>query len=233
MKRFSIVLIAGAVAAIAAAGLQGANLTWKPKVGTVNKYKITTRAQIMGQEMNFAATLTSKVLEVTGEKVVVEETQSEISLKVGDQDFSSMVPASMKSTNTMKLDGTIIDRKSEMEGGDNPRMEAAMEARLPNKVVEKGGTWSFERAANAEKKVPASKTTYTYVDDEKVGKFDTWKITFVFKETEGSAPMEVTGTMWVDQATGDPVKATYKMKNVEFQEGTGTTDAEAEMTRID
>lgn len=233
MKRFSIVLIAGAVAAIAAAGLQGANITWKPKAGDVTKYKITTKAQIMGQEMNFGATLTSKVLEVTSEKVVVEETQSEINLKVGDQDMSSMMPPSITSTNTMKPDGTIIERKSEMEGGDNARMEAAMEARLPNKVIEKGGTWTIERKANAEKKLPASTSTYTYVDDEKVGKYDTWKVTFVFKETEGSAPMEVTGTLWINQGNGEPVKAVYKMKNVEFQEGMGTTDAEAELMRID
>lgn len=233
MKRFSMILIAGAVAAVAFAGFQGATIAWKPKVGDTTKYKLTTKANIQGSEMNFAAVLTSKVLEVTGDKIVVEEKQSEINVRFGDQDFSSMMPASITSTTTMKPDGTVIERKSEMEDGGSARMEAALEHRFPSKAIEKGGTWSFKRPANADKKLPASETTYTYIDDEKVGKFDTWKISYVYKETEGSAPMEVTGTIWLQQANGDPVKAVYKMKNVEFQEGMGAADAEAELNRID
>ncbi len=168
MKRFSVILIAGAVAAVTFAGLQGANIAWKPKVGDTTKFKLTTKSTIQGSEMNFAAVLTSKVLEVNGDKIVVEEKQSDINVRFGDQDFSSMMPASITSTTTLKPDGTVVERKSEMEDGGNGRMEAALEHRYPSKAIEKGGTWSFKREANAAKKLPASESTYTYVDDEKV-----------------------------------------------------------------
>lgn len=233
MKRFSFILAAGVAAAIAVASVQGVSIAWKPKAGDTTKYKLTTKANIQGQEMFFSAVLTSKVLEVTSDKIVVEEKQSELNVKFGDQDFSSMMPASITSTTTLKPNGEVIERKSEMEDGGSERMEAALAHQYPEKAVEKGGSWTIKRAANADKKLPASEATYTYVEDEKVGAFDTWKITYVFKETEGSSPMTVNGTLWLNRANGEPVKAVYQMQNVEFQEGMGTSDAQAEITRID
>lgn len=233
MKRFSFILAAGVAAAIAVSAVQGVSIAWKPKAGDTTKYKLTTKANIQGQEMSFSAILTSKVLEVTADKIVVEEKQSDLNVKFGEQDFSSMMPPSITSTTTMKPNGEVIERKSEMEEAGSQRMEAALAHQYPDKQIEKGGTWVIKRAANADKKLPASESTYTYVDDEKVGAFDTWKITYVFKETEGSTPMVVNGTIWLSRANGEPVKAVYKMQNVEFQEGMGTSDAEAEITRID
>ncbi len=233
MKRFSLVLVAGVAAAVALANLQGVNIAWKPKEGDTSKYRLTTKASIQGTEMNFAATLTMKVKEVKEDKITVEETQSEISVKFGDQDFSSMMPASIAQTTIMKADGTVIERKSEMEEAGSERMSAALEYRYPTKPIEKGGTWGFKAEADSAKKLPAREATYTYVGDEEVGKFKTFKITYSYKETEGSAPMTVTGTLWMSQANGDVIKGVYEMKNVEFQEGMGASDATAEIVRVD
>lgn len=229
-----MILVAAAVASVALATFQGTTIAWKPKVGEVTKYKLTTTSNIQGNEMSFAAILTSKVLEIKADgTIIVEEKQSDINVRFGEQDFSSMMPPSVTSTATMKADGEVVERKSEIEEGANPRMEAAMEFRYPGKPLEKGGTWTVSRLADSAKKIPASDVTYTYVDDEKVGKFDTWKITFSFKEKDGSAPMSADGTIWLNQSNGEPVKGTFKMKNVEFQEGMGVSDAAAEVNRID
>lgn len=234
MKRFTLVLVAGVAAAVALANFQGVNIAWKPKTGDTTKYRLTTKASIQGTDMSFAALLTMKVKDVKEDKIVVEETQSEISVKFGDQDFSSMMPASITSTTTMKPDGTVLERKSEMpEEAGGERLSAALEYRYPAKAIEKGGTWGFKAEADSAKKLPAREATYTYVGDEEVGAFKTYKITYSYKETEGSTPMTVTGTLWMNQANGDVIKGSYAMKNVEFQEGMGASDATAEIIRVD
>ena len=67
---------------------------------------------------------------------------------------------------------------------------------------------------------------------ESVGEEKAYKVSFVFKEKKGDAPMTTTATVWISTADGDLIKGEFKMKNVEFQPGMPPTDATAKVTRL-
>lgn len=228
------ILLAGlALSALALASYDAVSIKWKPKAGDTAKYKITAKANIAGTEMNFGAILTTKVVEITADgNVTVEEKQSDISVKFGDQDFSNMGPQTMESSSTMKPNGEVIARKSASEM-DNPRLEAALEFVFPDKDMEKGGSWTIKRDADSAKGLFARETKYTYVGPDTVGKRTCHKIEIAFRELDAPSNMEVTGTVWVDVEDGSQVKGTYKMKNIEFAPGTPPADGESEVIRID
>ena len=215
------------------AAYDAVKIEWKPKASSTAKYKLTAKANMQGQEMNFGATITSKVLDVKADgNIEVEEKQSEISIKFGDQDLSSMAPAAITTTTVSKPTGETVSRKSDSEQ-DNPRLEAATEFVYPDKAVNKGDTWTIKRAADSGKGLFARETTFTYAGDETVSKWSCRKITFSYKEIDAPSNMTNEGTLWVSSEDGTMIKGTFKMKNVEFGPGLPPTDSDSEITRID
>ncbi len=228
---------AAMLAAVAMATFDGVSLKWKPTAGQTAKYKITAKAMVDGPqgkaEMNFGATMDLKVLEVKADgNIVMEEKQSNLSIKMGDQDFSSFAPQSVTVTTTSKPNGEVVSRKSDSEQ-DNARLESSLEFVFPDKDVKVGDSWSIKREADSGKGLFARETTYTYEGSEMVGKWNCHKIKVAFKEVGAPTNMEVAGTVWVSVEDGSPVKGSYKMKNVEFAPGMPPTDSDSELVRID
>lgn len=221
------------LAAVSIAAIDAVKIEWKPKASSTAKYKLTAKANMQGQEMNFAATITSKVLDVKADgNIEVEEKQSEISIKVGDQDFSSMAPASITTTTVSKPNGETVSRKSDSEQ-QNPRLEAATEFAYPDKAVNVGDSWTIKRPADSAKGLFAREATFTYEGDETVGKWACRKIKISFKETDAPTNMTVEGTLWISNEDGTMVKGIYKMKNVEFAPGLPPSDSDSEIARIE
>ncbi len=233
MKMRTISLAAAMLAAVAMAGVDAVNIKWKPKAGDTAKYKISAKANIAGSEMNFGAAMSTKVVEVKADgNIVVEEKQSDMKIMFGDQDMSSMAPAAVTGTTTMKPNGEVVSRKSDSEM-DNPRMEAALEFVYPEKELNVGDSWSIKRDADSGKGLFARETTFTYEGTEMVGKWNCYKIKVAFKEVGAPTNMEASGYSWVSVEDGSQVKGSYKLKNVEFAPGAPPSDADSDVIRIE
>jgi hypothetical protein len=202
------------VAAAYAAVQEAANIAWKPTAGNTIIYKMTSTAKLGVGELHYDATITHKVVEIKPDgNVVVEEKQGDIKATLGDQDISTLVPASTV-TQTLAPNGEIISRKSD-QPDDNQRVDEASAFIYPPHALKPGEIWT--RTAHAQgKNTYESTTTYTYVGQEKVGKWDTYKISVDFKETSAPTNMTATGTAWVSTTDGELVRADYQMKNVDL-----------------
>lgn len=229
----TIPLAALLLAAVSIAAVDAVKIEWKPKAGAVAKYKLTAKAFILGQEMVYGASVTSKILDVkTDGNIEVEEKQSDISIKFGDEDLSSRAPASITTTTVSKPSGETVTRKSDSDQ-DNPRLESAMEFVFPEKEVSTGDTWAIKRAADSGKGVFARETTFTYAGDETVGKWSCRKVTVSFKEIDAPVNMTTEGTVWISIEDGTMIKGVFKLKNVEFGPGLPPSDSDSEISRIE
>src|SRR5687767_509578 len=105
--------LAAALAVGAYAIQDAAKIVWKPKAGSVMKYRVSSVADMGGQKMEFGAVLTMKVVEIKSDgNVVVSNTTSDLTLKMGDQDMSGMMPPDMNPvvTTVMAPDGELLSR---------------------------------------------------------------------------------------------------------------------------
>jgi len=225
------------VAALAAASVDPVKIQWKPKSGSIAKYKLLAKAAMDGPqgaaEVVFGATVTSKVTDIKADgNIVVEETQSEISIKFGDQDFSSQAPQTITSKSTMTPSGEVKARETTDETA-NARMENSLEFIYPDDAMDVGKSWTIKRPADSGKGLYARETTFTYDGVEKIGQWDCYRIKTSFKETDAPTNMSYEGVTWVAIEDGTMIKATYKMKNVEFGPGLPPSDATAEISRFE
>lgn len=223
MKNLSI-LGATALALIASAGQDApTTLVWKPAVGSISKYRMTSSSNFQGQTAEFGATVTIKIDSVSEGKIMVTTSTGEISLKMGDQDLGAMM-GDMSSTVklTYGANGEVIERTIAAGAAeqDNPRLENAFVLLYPTKPLKPGDTWTRETKADDKLKTPASKATFTFVGKEKLAdKYDTLKLKFDFTELSGATPMTASGTLWILASDGAMMKTEYAMKNAEVGPG--------------
>lgn len=214
---------------------------WKPKAGSVYKYKMEVLASgIEGPqgpaELKISSTLTRTIKELLEDgNVNVEEAQNELSVLFDGQDLTEMLGASSFTT-TMKVapNGETLEKKSDApEQTDNPRLNNATAFTYPAGPLAIGATWTREVAADASKNIPSASTTFTLSATEDIdSKWKAHKIDIVFKEGEGSNPMSATGTIWIDVVDGELIKGNYTIKAVEFAPGI-VADATSTLTRVE
>src|SRR5688572_5893128 len=97
MRKTRFAIFALAALAVGAYAIQDAvKIAWKPRAGSVMKYRISSIADMGGQKMEFGAVMTNKVLEIKSDGNIVQRSStSDITLKMGDQDMSGMMPTDM------------------------------------------------------------------------------------------------------------------------------------------
>lgn len=210
-------------------------IEWKPKVGSIMKYRLTTTANVAGQDAEFSAVLTNKVIEIKADgNVVTTATTGDLSLKVAGQDMSSFLgDMSTSAKIVMSPIGEIVSRElTKSADNDNPRLETAFAFVYPQEPLLVGGTW--KRVYKGDKKMGTvnAETSYTYRGIEKLTEALTaHKVEFTFKETEGD-PMTGSGVMWVDVRDGALLKGEFTLKNVELGEGMPKSDIKGSVKRI-
>src|SRR5688572_25617332 len=239
MRKYKYVFftIAAALAVGAYAIQDAAKIVWKPRAGSVMKYRISSVADMGGQKMEFGAVMTQKVVEIKSDgNVVISNSTSDITLKVGDQDMSGMMPADMAPviTTVMGPDGSLVSRTlSKPSEMDTPRLDYAMVLIYPSADMKAGDTWSRKFAGDKAKGIPPSTTTFTYKGKEMVAdKFDTHKVMVEFKETEGAAPMSLSGHVWLKTDDGAMLKAEGTLKNFDVGQGMPPFDMTNKIIRI-
>jgi hypothetical protein len=243
MKKYALgvaVAMAFSLFVVALGLTQGVKIVWKPKVGDTTKYRLnvamTGDASLGFGKLEVGITVTEKVKEIKDDgKVVQESTQSEFSVKVDGQDLGAGgdIPG-MTVITTFYPDGRIFS----IEGGEAGTPTRLSEASVfvypgPDKEFREGESWTSKRPGDAQRGTRAAEATYTYLGTEKVGKWDTYKISYKYRETEGENPMEVTGTTWVAVDNGYLVKGEYELSNVEFAPGMPPAKASLKINRVE
>ncbi len=238
IRKISLIASAVLIASIATAvTLDAVKIAWKPKTGSSIKYHVTANAKLESPqgtaEMQYGADTVHKILEVKADgSVVVEESQSNVTIKFGDQDFSSMAPQSSKVTSTISPVGETLERKSDQDG-DQPRMSAAMEFLYPDKEMNVNDSWTIKKPKDDKKGVFSREMTFTYLGTEKIGKWDCYKVKTEYKETDAPTNVSSSGTIWLAVEDGEVVKGSYKLKSIELAPQMPPTDATTEMMRVE
>jgi hypothetical protein len=205
-------LLALSVLAYAA---QGITIKFDPKVGDKANYAISGTFEVSGAEVKLTGTRSEEVLKLENDVVTTKGT-SKISVNVMGQDMDQ--PESTETTKT-KLDGTILEVKQ----GETPAEGGALRlAHLntllyPSKPVAIGETWTMEAKKDEKADLPGYRVDFKLEGEEKVGKWDTYKITATGGETEGAAPTKIKSTYWVDKTNGQMVHSLSELTDAVFR----------------
>ncbi|MBS1716588.1 MAG: hypothetical protein JSS72_02505 [Armatimonadetes bacterium] len=181
-------------------------ISHKPIVGDMKKYKIRGELTIANLNLLITATIVRKVIEVkdNGENVV-EESQEDTVIKIGDQEVPPQHEASLV-VHYGKF-GEVLDLKK--EGAVLPaeaRLEVISNIYFPKKAVIVGESWSVDIPANEKMQTVALRATFKLSGVETVSGHQVFKIDYESHETEGQQPAKVEGTCWLDTQTGCTVQ---------------------------
>lgn len=186
---------------LAAAVQDGVVLKRLPKVGDVQKFKLNVELEIQGQPFTVNALVTEKVVAVEEGKYSVESSQSEMKLNGQDAPMDAQA-----TTSTYTSLGRLLESKGGDTSEESMRMSSLQAFEFPDKALKVGDTWTTDLKAKEAKNPRGVKTDCKIEAAEKVGEFDTYKITFTVKETEGADPASATGTVWLSVKDASLVK---------------------------
>ena len=208
---FPIGLAALTVLAYAA---QGILLKRTPKVGDKATYKMTGKLSVTGTDVDVIGTMSDEVTKIeSGAFTTKSVTKMTINLMGNEQPL----PESSSVTVT-NLDGTVVSLK---QGDATPDSTALRLAHLnalylPQKSVAMNESWVLEGKKDEKIDAPAFKITYKLVGDEKVGKYDTYRITADGGETEGDTPTKIKADYWIEKSTGNLIKQKSELTNAVY-----------------
>ena len=204
-------------------------IAWKPKAGTVIKFKSNAKGSAGGQDFTVDASLVQTTKEVKSDgNVVVETKQTTTSAMFGGNDVSSQIPE-VTETSTQKPNGEVVSKESDSPM-KQPRMDAMTQFIYPDHAVDIGDSWTFNAKGDKDKGTYDVEIKFTFQGQEKVGDINCDKIAFDAAEKGADAPISAKGTMWVDAENGEMVKSSSQVKNVPFGPG-GTGDMELTTVR--
>lgn len=218
MNRKIFITAACLVAALSvyAAGKDPVTIVWKPKAGDSYKFaqKITGKAG--GGDFQLTGDMTETVKSVNADSVVVEDKTTNISISANGSDIPG--PPDITETVTEKPTGEVISRESDSPG-QSERAAVFSQFIYPTKPLNVGDTWQYLGKANKAKGSNDYEIDYTYKGVETQHGIAANRIDMTFKETGTSDPISGEGSVWLDPVTGEPVKLTAKIKNVDSPQG--------------
>lgn len=231
MKRRAFLPLGLVALSVLAYAAQGVVLKRTPKVGDKANYTVKGTMNVQGLDVTLSGTSTEEIVKVEEGQYTAKST-TKMSVNVAGTDQA--LPDSSEETTT-KLDGTLISLKS---GGNDAtpsaiRLNHLNTLYLSDKAIENDGTWTLEGKRDEKADAPAYKVTYKLVGDEKIDKWDTYKITAEGLETEGAAPTKVKSTYWIEKTTGNIIKSHADLTDAVFDPQFGAMSGSMDITRKD
>ena len=202
-----------AVSALALAA-QAMDLKWMPKAGDKMTYKVAGSFEIPGAgEITLDGTRIEEVKSVEADKIVVTSLSKQ---KVNAMGTEIPVPDSTATT-TYKPDGSVIALKvGDDTASGGMRMVRLTSFVFPAKAIAVGDAWTVKGDKDEKADLPGYSVEYKLAGEEKIGTWDTWKITSKGGEIEGSQPTKIEGTTWIEKGTGNLVKSTAQVTDALF-----------------
>ena len=218
-----------AVSALALAA-QAMEIKWSPKVGDKANYKIAGTFDLPGAgEIKLDGTRAEEIKSVSEDKVVAESTSNMTASVAGNE---IPVPES-KETLTSKPDGSLLELKiGDGSAAGGMRLARASAFIYPSKPVAVGDTWTVEMPKDEKADLPGVKIEYKLVGEEKVGDWNTWKITSKGGEIEGDQPTKVEATTWIRKENGALVRSVAQMSDAVFSAEVPPLSGKLEINRV-
>ncbi|MDR3689497.1 MAG: hypothetical protein P4L46_08975 [Fimbriimonas sp.] len=208
--RLSVALAALGLAAISLAAFDGITIKRTPKVGETHKYKQVGKFDVGGQEFDFEATSTEKVVKVEDSgNYAVEETQSDVKLNGQEAPEGAGTGAS---TTSYTAKGEVVEIKGDKVEPNTYRFANLALFVLPDKELKAGDTWSYDVKENKTTGAVNAKCSYTFVGEEKVGTTDAIKVKYTIKES-GDDAASSDATVWLSKTDFTMLKLTAKWVN--------------------
>lgn len=236
LAALSILALAGAqtpAAAPTSAPAQATTFTIKrvPVKGAEFITFLNAQISIQGMDVTFTTKNHYKVGDVAADgSYTISSTQTDghVSFNGSEQD----IPESPEVISTFLPGGEIKEIKSENVGEAQWRLAHLMMVHSPDAPVKQDDSWSYKMAADKDKGGVGVSIDYKLLGTEKVGTFDTVKISVAAKETEGSDPAKVTGTVWLDVKDFSIVQSTMTWSKVPIMGSPEPVDGTVKVTRI-
>ena len=215
------------LSALALFALAPVTLARLPKLGERARYRLGAVIDLPGQEpVRFEGTLDEKVRSVEKETVTTDVT-SRISV-----DLTGIVRQGLpiESIRVEKTDGEILT-SSKIDGTllfATPRVDRLRAVYFPSFPVEIGAGWWRTRAKDES---PPFASYLTLVGEEKIGAWDSWRISIDASEADDARPIRVKGVVWIDKADGSLVKGQWTVEGFAFSPTAALRDARFELTR--
>ena len=202
-----------AVSALALA-VQAMDLKWMPKAGDKLNYKVAGTFEVPGAgEITLEGSRSEEVTSVAADKITVTSLSKQ---KVNAMGTEIPVPDATATT-VYKPDGSVLELKvGDESAGGGMRMVRLSSFVFPTKSVPVGEGWTVEAPKDEKADLPGYKVDYKLVGEEKIGTWDTWKITSKGGEIEGTQPTKIESTTWVEKSTGTLVKSTAQVTDALF-----------------
>ncbi|MBC7807608.1 MAG: zinc-dependent metalloprotease, partial [Akkermansiaceae bacterium] len=211
-------------------------LVYRAEAGQVKKTKAdaTIKFEVAGQAITMDYKGTSKVtyakVSPNGDVTLEDKTESEEYTVNGAKAPAEEVNDDT-STVTLKPNGEISGYKEEKKDKDDEsddvhlgvRLQAASTPIFPAKTVGTGDKWSHDYKASTELGTRDAHADFELIGFEKIGEVNTAKIKITYAES-GSDAIAMKGTVYVDVATGDPVRDDFEATGIPFgPDGTKAT----------
>jgi hypothetical protein len=230
MKLKTLGLLTLALSATALAAFDGLSVMRKPKEGEQIRYRMTADVDFGGMAIKAKFLVAEKVTKVEADgsyKLEQQQLEGVVDLNGQEQEM----PSSGPTVTVYTKEGEIKEISGAETTPDSYRLANLGLMRDPGKTLNVGDTWTHEIKADAKTGAVAAKAEYKVLAEEKVGDWDTVKVSQTIKETEGTDPASSTGTVWLLKEDGSTVKAESKWVNAPFPGAPGPINATVKMER--
>jgi hypothetical protein len=102
----------------------------------------------------------------------------------------------------------------------------------PPTIAELGKEYFVDMPGDKAKNLVPARAKFTVTKLENVAGARAWRIEVVFAEMEGNTPLSAMGTMWLEEGTGELVKMSMDLSNVQWVEMMPPSNARFTMERI-
>ncbi|MCW5941889.1 MAG: hypothetical protein KIS66_06640 [Fimbriimonadaceae bacterium] len=209
--------VVGVFVALVAATSAQPTYAFKAKFaeGESQKVKVTMKGNMSGMAIEMIYFSDEKVLKVEPDGTYTEEVKTHgLTLTAA----GAPVPLYM---DTDKTEVRKHAPTGELLGTDDKEANLAMLRRTgrlgdlpsPAAPVKIGESWTHEYAPVEAVSLPAGKVTYTFVAEEKVGKWDALKVEIAYTEVGVDKPVTAKGFLWLNKENFRGVKGDVTVDN--------------------
>jgi hypothetical protein len=197
------------------------NFKGVPKAGDASDYKENVSLTISGQSVTIDTALHQVIDSVTADGgLQITQTESGTVVKVAGQ--VAPAPEAKPQVLSFLPDGELKEAKVDGADGNWYRLFNLSVFIHPDTAVKIGDSWTKVLPANKTTGAVPFKAVYTLVGKEKVGNWNTLKVTYKINETDTDSPASGEGTLWINADDSQLVKQETKFSNAQFPGGAGT-----------
>ncbi len=212
MKAYRLALV-GSLFALASLSFAQVSLKRTAKEGDTFTYKIKADLDFQGMSAQFTSKMTEKVVKIAADGTITSESsQAETKVKLGDEEMDAPDSGGTQ-TSIFKPNGEIVEMKGDMVDANAYRVAYMNSFFAPETAVKEGDSWEKKIAADSKTGMVAAVAKYKVEKAEKVGAYDTFLLTYEYKESTGDAPASSSGKVWVNTKDGSLVKFEGEWKN--------------------